>query len=54
LHEQLTDVAPPLLASSLAVLLRDGEVRDSAGQLSVVQRRSRKSGAADIFALLDE
>ena len=50
LRERLPDVSARLFDSSLALLLRDGAVREAAGVLSAVQRRQSKSGAA---ALLD-
>jgi hypothetical protein len=43
-------VDPRLFDSSLALLLKDGAVRESDGVLNAVQRRQIKSGAA---ALLD-
>jgi ABC-type multidrug transport system fused ATPase/permease subunit/CRP-like cAMP-binding protein len=50
LRERLPDVTPRLFDSSLALLVKDGAVRESGGVLSAVQRRQAKAGAA---ALLD-
>ena len=50
LRERLPDVEPRQFDSSLALLLKDGAVREVDGVLSAVQRRQAKSGAA---ALLD-
>ena len=50
LRERLPDVEPRLFESSLALLLKDGAVRDSDGVLSAVQRRQVKAGTS---ALLD-
>jgi hypothetical protein len=47
---RLPDVDPRIFDSSLALLLKDGAVRESDGVLNAVQRRQTKSGAA---ALLD-
>ena len=50
LRQRLPDVEPRLFDSSLALLLKDGAVRDSDGVLSAVQRRQVKAGTS---ALLD-
>lgn len=50
LRERLPDVEPRLFDSSLALLLKDGAVRDADGVLSAVQRRQVKAGTS---ALLD-
>ena len=50
LRDRLPDVGTRLFESSLALLLKDGAVRDSDGVLSAVQRRQVKAGTS---ALLD-
>ncbi len=49
-EERLSDVPAALVASSIAMLHRDGALRETDGRLSVVQKRSVKAGAR---ALLD-
>lgn len=49
LRVRLPDVDPRLFDSSLALLLRDGAVRESNGVLSAVQRRQTLPGAAAVL-----
>ena len=54
LRDRLPDVDRRLLDSSLAVLLRDGALRDQDGTLTVVQRRSVKTGARELLDRLGD
>ncbi len=52
---RLPDVDPTLFASSLALLVQDGAIREAGGQLSVVsERRTAKPGARDILDRLGD
>lgn len=46
---RLPDVDPRLFESGLALLLKDGAVRESGGVLHAVQRRQTLTGAADLL-----
>jgi len=49
LRQRLPDVDPRLFDSSLALLLKDGAVRESDGVISAVQRRQTLPGAAAVL-----
>ena len=52
---RLPDVDPTLFASSLALLVQDGAIRETGGQLAVVsERRTAKAGARDILDRLGD
>ncbi len=54
LRQRLPEIDEHTFESSLALLIKDGAVRDSQGVLSAVQRRQVKSGAAAILDRLSE
>ena len=54
LRMRLPDVDQRVLESSLALLLRDGALRDQDGVLTVVQRRSVKAGARELLDRLGD
>jgi len=51
---RLPDVDPRLFESGLALLLKDGAVRESDGVLHAVQRRQTLTGAADLLDRLGD
>ena len=54
LSQRLPEIDQRTFESSLALLIKDGAVRESQGVLSVVQRRQVKSGAAAILDRLGD
>ena len=54
LRQRLPEIDERTFESSLALLIKDGAVRNSQGVLSAVQRRQVKSGAAAILDRLSE
>ncbi|MDA2987674.1 MAG: cyclic nucleotide-binding domain-containing protein, partial [Actinomycetota bacterium] len=54
LKVRLPDVDPRLFESSLALLLKDGAVRESDGVFSAVQQRQTKVGTAALFDRLSD
>jgi hypothetical protein len=54
LRDRLPDIPHPEVAKALALLVQDGAVRESDGQLSVVLTRGAKTGARDLLDRLGD